>query len=161
MNMKFYLKPVLSVIMLAILLGYAGCGGKKEPGPSEEQKALDALSATWKVAGTNTDVTLDGVSKKADYASFTLTLTGTAGATSYGYTTSGRPALSPWPSSGSWKFGDVIATDVIRDPGTPKEVTGVHYSVSGDNLELTFQYDQAGESRTERVTGVWVFRLSK
>jgi hypothetical protein len=159
MNMKFYLKPVLSVIVLAILLGYTGCGGKKDPGPTEEEKALADLSATWKV-GTSGNVTLDGVSKKADYASFQLTVTGTAGAASYGYTTSGRPALSPWPSSGSWKFGDVIATDIVRDPGTAKEVD-MHYTVNGDNLELTFTYNQAGESRTSKVTGVWVFTLTK
>lgn len=158
--MKFYIKPILSVIALAILLGYTGCGGKKEPGPSDEEKALTALSATWKVAGTNTDVTLNGVSKKADYSGFTLTVSGTAGAATYGYTTAGRPSLSPWPSSGAWKFGDVIATDIIRDPATAKEVD-MHYTVTDTQLELTFTYDQAGESRTSQVTGVWVFRLSK
>src|ERR1043165_4311975 len=119
--MKFYLKPVLSVIALAILLGYTGCGPKKDPGPTEEEQALTNLSATWKVTGgsnSNTDVTLDGVSKKADYSGFQLTISGTAGAASYGYTTAGRPQLSAWPSSGSWKFGTTIATDVVRDPGT-------------------------------------------
>jgi hypothetical protein len=159
MNMKFYLKPILSVFALAILLGYTGCGGGKEPGPTEEEKALADLSATWKV-GTTGNVTLDGVSKKLDYSGFTLTISGTAGATSYGYTTSGRPSLSAWPSSGAWKFGDVIATDIIRDPGTPKEVD-MHYTVNGDNLELTFTYAGTGESRTSKVTGVWVFTLTK
>lgn len=157
--MKFYIKPVLSVIALAILIGYSGCGGGKEPGPSDEEKALSDLSATWKV-GTGGDVKLDGVSKKADYANFTLTISGTAGATSYGYTTSGRPSLSPWPSSGAWKFGDVIATDIVRDPGTAKELD-MHYTVSGDNLELSFVYNQAGESRTSQVTGTWTFTLTK
>lgn len=160
--MKFYLKPVLSVIALVILLGYTGCGPKKDPGPTEEEQALANLSATWKVAGgSNTDVTLDGVSKKADYSGFTLTLTGTAGAASYGYTTTGRPALSPWPSSGSWKFGDPIATDVVRDPGVTDKEVDMHYTVNGDQLELTFTYNHAGESRTDKVTGVWIFRLSK
>jgi hypothetical protein len=161
MNMKFYLKPVLSVVALAILLGYSGCGGGKEPGPSDEEKALTALSATWKVSGTNTDVTLNGVSRKADYANFTLTVSGTAGAATYGYTTAGRPVLSAWPSSGSWKFGDVIATDIIRDPGDTNKELDMHYTVSDTQLELTFIYDKAGESRTSQVTGTWVFRLSK
>ncbi|MEJ0033047.1 MAG: hypothetical protein WDO15_23065 [Bacteroidota bacterium] len=52
--------------------------------------------------------------------------------------------MSPWPSSGSWKFGDPIATDVVRDPGTPKEVD-VHYTVTDNLIELTFTYNQAGE----------------
>ncbi|MEI9920724.1 MAG: hypothetical protein WDO14_18315 [Bacteroidota bacterium] len=159
--MKFYLKPVLSVLALATLLVYSGCGGGGDPGPTEEEKALTSLSATWKVAGgANNDVTLDGVSKKADYNGFTLTISGTAGAASYGYTTAGRPSLSAWPANGSWKFGDPLATDITRDPGTDKEVD-IHYTVTGDQLELTFTYNQAGESRTDKVTGVWIFRMSK
>ncbi len=44
--MKFYLKPVLSVIALVILLGYTGCGPGGDPGPTEEEQALTNLSAT-------------------------------------------------------------------------------------------------------------------
>jgi hypothetical protein len=157
--MKFYLKPVLSVLILAVILGYSGCKGSDPPPTPEDEVQLGKLSSTWKV-GTSGNVTLDGVSKKADYANFQLTLTGTPGATSFGYTTTGRPALSAWPSSGSWNFGSTVATDVVRDKGTAKEVT-MTYTVTDTQLELTFNYNGAGEARTSDVTGTWVFTMTK
>ncbi|HMJ68946.1 MAG TPA: hypothetical protein VK508_08625 [Cyclobacteriaceae bacterium] len=158
--MKFYLKPVLSVVILAVLLGYAGCKGTDNPPTPEDEVQLGKLSSTWKVAGNGTDVTLDGSSRKSEYSNFQLTLTGTPGATSFGYTTTGRPPLSAWPSSGSWNFGSTVATDVVRDQGTSKEVS-MTYTVTDSQLELTFTYNGAGEARTSDVTGVWVFRLTK
>lgn len=157
--MKFYLKPFLSVIVLALLLGYSGCKPGGEVTPPESELQLEKLSATWKV-GANGDVKLDGVSKKGEYADFQLILTGTPGASSFGYTTQGRPALSAWPSSGSWVFGSTISTDIIRDQGTTKEVP-VRYTVTATQLELTFDYNGAGEARTGKVTGQWVFTLTK
>jgi hypothetical protein len=163
-HMKFIFKPVLSVVVLAVLLGYAGCGNNKTPEPSAEEQALTSLNSLWKV-GSNGNVTLDGVSKKADYASFTLTLSGSAGSSSYGYTTAGRPQLSPWPSSGSWVFLDVNdpSTGIKRDPGTPKELNPINYTVSpsGDQLEISFTYLGAGETRNSKVQGAWVFTLTK
>lgn len=157
--MKFYLKPVLSVVVLAILLGYAGCSKSKDPGPSEQDQALTNLSATWKV-GTAGNVTQDGVSKKADYTNFTLTISGTPGADTFNYTTTGRPPLSPWPASGTWKFGTTVATDIVRDSGD--KALNMNYVVSGSNLQLTFTYAGAGETaRTSNVKGVWVFTLTK
>jgi len=159
MNMKFYLKPILSVIALAVLLGYSGCGPNNNPEPPEDEVQLGKLSSTWKV-GTGGNVTLDGVSKKTDYANFQLVITGTAGASSFGYTTSGRPALSPWPSSGTWNFGSTISTDIVRDKASNKEVA-MSYTVTDNQLELTFTYNGAGEARTDKVTGLWVFTLTK
>jgi hypothetical protein len=158
--MKFYLKPILSVIALAIMLGYSGCKGKDpDPTPVDEQQ-LALLSATWKV-GTAGNVTLDNVSKKADYAAFQLVLTGTPGATTFGYTTTGRPPLSAWPSSGDWKFDTAVETSIIRDPGNATKELNVSYTVTETQLELTFTYNGAGEARTSDVTGVWVFTLTK
>lgn len=158
--MKFYVKPILSVLALAVLLTYANCGGSKNPGPSEEEVQLGKVTTTWKV-GTTGNVTLDNVSKKTDYSNFTLVLTGTAGASSYSYTTSGGPDLKPWASAGSWKFGTSVSTDIIRDPGTPKELA-VTYSVTDSQLQLTFNYQGAGESaKTDQVKGQWVFTLVK
>lgn len=158
--MKFYLKPVLSVLVLAVLLGYSGCKPKGEDPRPVEEVQLEKLSSTWKV-GANGDVKLDGVSKKAGYADFQLTLTGTPGATSFGYTTV-RPAglLTAWPSSGSWNFGTNVETEIIRDKGTGKEVT-MSYTVTETQLELTFQYAGAGEQRTSKVNGTWIFTLTK
>lgn len=158
--MKFYVKPVLSVVVLAFLFGYSGCKPNGEdPRPAEEVQ-LEKLSSTWKV-GANGDVKLDGVSKKGEYADFQLILTGTPGATAFGYTTV-RPTglLTAWPSSGSWNFGTDVETQVIRDKGTAKEVS-MSYTVTDTQLELTFQYAGAGEQRTSKVNGTWIFTLTK
>jgi hypothetical protein len=159
-NMKFYLKPILSVLALVVLLGYAGCGGGKSPAPNPIDVQFGKLSGTWKV-GTTGNVTLDGPSKKSDYADFQLVISGTPGATEFDYTRTGGPALSPWPATGKWSFGNTPETDVIRDKGTNKQVD-ITYSVTDTNLELTFTYSGAGEpKRTDKVTGVWVFSLVK
>jgi hypothetical protein len=158
-HMKFYLKSVLSVVVLTLLLGYSGCKPGSNPPIPEDEAQLEKLSGTWTVGG-NGDVTLEGVSKKGDYGNFTLTLTGTPGATSFGYTVSGRPALSAWPSNGSWKFGTTVTTDIIRDPGPTKEVA-MTYTVTDTQLELTFNYTGGGEARTGIVAGRWVFTLTK
>lgn len=156
--MKFYLKPVLSVLVLAVLLGYAGCKGGGSEGPTEEEVQLGKLNGTW-VVGASDDVTLDDVSKKTDYEAFTLTLNGTAGSPSYNYSTAGRPALSPWPSSGTWTFGAAPATQVVRDKGGNKQLD-MNYSVTdAGDLEITFNYAGAGEAG--KVTGTWIFKLTK
>lgn len=158
--MKFYLKPVLSVLAIVVLLGYSGCGPGGGGGPSEEEVQLGQLSTTWKV-GASGDVKLQGSSKKGDYSGFQLVLTGTPGATTYNYTTTGRPALSPWPAAGSWNFGADVTKDIIRDKGTNGEVA-MTYILNGNNLELTFTYTGAGEpARTSEVKGQWVFILTK
>ncbi|HZY79402.1 MAG TPA: hypothetical protein VFE50_07765 [Cyclobacteriaceae bacterium] len=162
--MKFIFKPLLSVIVLAVLFGYAGCGGNKPVEPTKEEEALTKLNTQWKV-GSNGNVTLDGVSKKADYANFTLTLSGSAGSATYGYTTAGRPQLSPWPSGGTWVFTDVNnpAAGIKRDPGVAGKELAVNYTVSatGDQLEISFNYTGAGETRTSKVAGAWIFTLTK
>lgn len=157
--MKFYVKPILSVLALAVLITYANCGGSKNPGPSAEEVQLGKLTTTWKV-GTTGNVTLEGVSKKADYSDFTLTLTGTPGAATYSFTKSGGPDLSAWPSSGSWKFGTDPNKDIIRISGTNE--LPMTYSVTDTQLQLTFNYSGAGESsKTGAVKGVWIFTLVK
>lgn len=153
--MKFYFKPILSVLVLAVLLGYAGCGKDKNPAPSTEEVQLGKLNGTWKV-GTSGNVTLDAVSQPG-YSDFTLTLNGTAGSTSYNYSTAGRPSLSPWPASGTWTFGSDAEKSIIRDPGTDQVI--VNYTATDTQLELTFDYTQGGEAA--KVNGQWVFTLTK
>ncbi len=150
--MKFYLKPILSVVVIVVLLGYSSCGpGGGDPVKPEDEQ-LAKLSSTWKV-GTSGNVTLDGVSKKTDYSGFQLVISGTPGGASFGYTTSGRPALSAWPSSGSWNFGTNVTTDIVRDRGNTSKELPITYTVTDNTLELTFTYNGAGEARTEKVTG--------
>ncbi len=159
--MKVILKPIVSLLALVALLGYSSCGPGSGPGESVEDKQLAALSATWKV-GTSGDVKLDGVSKKTDYSGFQLTITGVPGSSPFGYTTSGRPALSAWPSSGSWVFStSTPESAIIRDQGITSKELPITYTVTATTLELTFNYTGAGEARTDKVTGTWVFTLTK
>lgn len=159
--MKFYLKPILTVIALAVLLGYSGCGGSKNPGPSVEEVQLGKITGTWKVDASNSssDVTLGGVSKRTDYNGFTLVLTGSAGST-YNFVKSGGPTVTPFPANGTWKFGTDPEKDIIIATGA-QALTGT-YSVTDTSLEITFSYTGTGESsRTTEVKGTWVFKLVK
>lgn len=113
---------------------------------------LEKLSKTWKL---NT-VTLDGIDKKSDYTNFQLILSGTKGNTTFGYSTSGRPALSPWKSSGSWEFGVSPETQMIRDKATADELT-MTYAVTETTLSITFTFNGSGFSRTGSVKGQWIY----
>jgi len=144
---------ILSLIgLVAILLTYSSCGGDDPASESVTDVQLGKLAKTWKI---NT-VTLDGVDKKADYAAFQLILSGTKGNTSFGYSTSGRPPLSPWKSSGSWEFGSAIETQMIRDKGTADELA-MTYAVTETTLSITFTFNGAGFSRTGVVKGLWIY----
>jgi len=146
-------KILTLVGLLGVLLTYSSCK-KDDPAPEPiTDVQLGKLAKTWKI---NT-VTLDGVDKKADYPSFTLTLTGTKGNTSFGYTTSGRPSLSPWKASGSWEFGTSPETQMIRDKGTADELA-MTYAVTETTLSITFTFNGAGyPARTGVVKGVWIY----
>ena len=66
------------------------------------------LSNTWKVITAMFNGT-----PQTGYGNFRLTMSGTSGQTIFGYSTSGRPALSPWPASGTFTFGTDIATSFV------------------------------------------------
>jgi len=145
---------ILSLLALvAILLTYSNCGGSKsDPEPITDVQ-LAKLTKTWKIDA----VTLDGADKKADYSAFQLVLSGTKGTTSFGYSTSGRPSLSPWKSSGTWEFGTAPETQVTRDKGTGDELA-MTYTVTETTLSVQFTFNGAGyTSRTGVVKGQWVF----
>ena len=145
---------ILSLLGLVVtLLTYSSCKDNKPTPEPITDVQLGKLSKTWKVDA----VTRDGVDKKTDYAAFQLILTGTKGNTSFGYTTSGRPSLSPWKSSGSWEFGTAPETQIIRDKGTADELP-MTYAVTETTLSITFTFNGAGyTSRTGVVKGQWIF----
>jgi hypothetical protein len=147
-----FLFPCLAVVLL---LTYSGCGPDEPAEPEVPEVQLGMLSAVW----NNTSATLDGVAKTG-YEAFKLTISGTYPTEPYSFSTAGRPALSPWPQSGSWGFGADPATQIIRDKGTAKQVD-MSYTVTATTLEITFQYSGTGESRTSNVSGTWVFTFSK
>lgn len=139
--------------LFAVLVTYANCDGSKPTPEPVTDVQLGKLSKTWKI---NT-VTLDGVDKKADYTAFQLALSGTKGNTSFGYTTTGRPALSPWKSGGTWEFGTAPETQIIRDKGTA-DVLAMTYTVTEATLTVEFTFSGTGyPARTGVVKGAWKF----
>jgi hypothetical protein len=152
--MKVAGKILVGLMVLGVLMTYTGCKKKKgDPEPITDQQ-IEKLSKPWKV----TKATLDGTDVKTkDYPNFTITLTGTKGTTSIGYTTTGRPALSPWASSGSFTFDATTPeTKLTRDDTVP-----VTYSVSETALQISFQYNGKGFSRVGQVGGQWVFEFGQ
>jgi hypothetical protein len=145
---------ILSLLGLVVaLLTYSSCKDDKPTPEPITDVQLGKLAKTWKVDA----VTLDGVDKKADYTAFQLVMSGTKGNTSFGYTTSGRPSLSPWKSSGTWEFGTAPETQIIRDKGTADELP-MTYAVTETTLSITFTFNGAGyTARTGVVKGQWVF----
>jgi hypothetical protein len=147
------LRYLTSIVFIGILLGNAGCGKDKAPEISPEDQQLTKLSKTWKC----TAATL-GSSPQTGYTNFQLVINGTpgSGSTGIGYTTSGRPVgtkSSPWPSSGTFKFGNDFATQLTRDDLLP-----ITYSVSDTQLQMTFVYSGTGfDGRTDVVAGNWVY----
>lgn len=141
--------------IVAVLLTYAGCKGKDpDPEPIADVQ-FDKLKKTWKI---NT-VSLDGTDKTADYTNFQLTFSGTKGVPPFDYSTSGRPSLSPWKSSGKWDFGTAVETQIIRDKGTADELA-VSYNVTESTLTITFNFSGAGyPARTGVVSGDWSFNF--
>lgn len=146
-------KFILSAALIGVLLSYSGCKSPThEPNPKDTQ--ITKLSFTWKL--TKNEAKLDGQAQPG-YDNFQLTASGSAGQTSFGYTTTGRPSLSPWPASGTFTFGTDFATQLVRDDGLP-----VTYSVSDTQLQITFNYTGAGiAGRVNNVKGNWVYTFTK
>ncbi len=141
-------KFLLLVAIIGVLFTYSGCKKKTEPGQSPQDAQLVKLSKVWKL----TAVTLDN-SPQTGYTSFQLTISSTAGQTTFSYTTSGRPALSPWGPNGTFTYGTDFATQLTRDDALP-----ITYSVTDTQLQMTFNYSGAGiPGRVSNVKGNWVF----
>jgi hypothetical protein len=144
------------VAALGALTLIASCGPDTPDRPIEEVQ-LEKLVATWNLS----DVTLDGTTKRAEYTNFKLTVAGVAGQTTFSYTTTGSTALlTPWPRTGSWKFGEPVETVIIRMDNPDLPMT---YSVTDTQLQISFNFTGNGfqPTRTSQVKGQWVFTFTK
>jgi hypothetical protein len=162
-----------SIIVLAVILTISSCGPDPAPQASIEEQQLQKLIATWKITtDTQSDVlfgtTTANVSKKTEYANFQLTISGTPGSSSFGYTTTGKPSgsgnTSPWPSSGTWSFGANPETQVVRDPDKAADKLDMTYAISSDGstLELSFNFTGTGyPARVASIAGQWKFTFKK
>ena len=146
---------------------YAGCGGSSSSGKAAEQTQLESLSKTWKLES----VTLDE-NPRSDFSGVTLTISGTyaAGGT-YAYHMKGTfPNPSPWPNTGTWKFGGktgtALTTQITRDTGD--NLIAMTYTLNGTNLEIKFTLPTSAAgwtggvfSRSGEVKGDWVFEFTQ
>jgi len=150
-KMKSIAKTFILLALAAVLLTYSSCDNTKPPTPTDQEVQLEKLTGTWKA----TSVKKDNVDQ-AGYGNFALTIEGVIGASSFGYSTSGRPSLSPWPSSGKWIFDVDPITSIVRDDGTVDELN-MTYTVTETTLQVTFNFQGTGYAgRVDNVKGQWV-----
>ena len=150
-------RVILLFLSVGILFTLTNCGSDSKPAEPIADQQLTKLSKTWKL----TSVTLDGTAVTTpSYSAFQLVMTGTKGATSFGYTTSGRPSLSPWKTSGTWSFVNGQETTMItRDPDNATDKLDMTYVVSESALEISFNFQGAGYTRVDQVKGNWVYKF--
>lgn len=157
---------LIAIIAIGSLFTFSNCGDSKpaaEPIPDKQFRLLSENNRVWKLTG----VTLDGTSlfksstnPTAPYDNtFTLTISGTKGAASFNYAVAGRPALSPWKASGTWKFGTDPVTQITRDPDITTDKLEMTYNVTDPaaTLSIQFNFQGTGYTRTDQVKGNWVF----
>lgn len=160
--MKLITRILSVLILFSATLFYTSCKDDKKKKP-QEQVQLEKLTTTWELTSAS-----DGQDRTADFPNLILTLSGnfSQGGT-YNYSFTGtRPNPSPWPVSGTWKFGADVSQDIIRDPGTSSEIE-MDYEVTDTGLIISFTVPdgsagwQGGTSRTNSVEGNWVFEFQK
>ncbi len=141
-------KFLLAFALVGTLLTYSGCSKSSGPGQTPQDAQLVKLSKTWKI----TSVTLNNTPQT--YTGFQMVISSTAGQTTFAYSNTARPALSPWASSGTFTFGSDFATGLVRDDSLP-----ITYSVSDTQLQMTFNYTGNGfpGPRVGNVQGTWIF----
>ncbi len=149
--MKSIAKTFIVLALSGVLLTYSSCDKSKPPTPTDQEVQLEKLTGTWKA----TSVKKDNVDQTG-YSNFALTIEGVIGASSFGYSTSGRPPLSPWPSSGKWIFDVDPITSIIRDDKTV-DALNMTYTVSETTLQISFNFQGTGYAgRVDNVKGQWV-----
>ncbi len=165
--MKIASRILSLLILVAVASFYSSCKKDDNNKKTEEETQLGKLKAVWTLESAS-----DGQDRTVDFTDsngpLKLTLEGTyveGGTYNYSFTGT-RPEPSPWPASGTWKFGTNKSTEIIRDPGTASE-TAMNYQVTDTNLILTFNVPDGsagwpgGTSRTRSVSGDWTFTFTK
>lgn len=158
--MKIATRILSAIVLGALTVFYTGCK-PDEPQETLEETQFKKLNSTWAITSAN-----DGTERTADFSDLVLTLSGTfqPGET-YNYSLTGsRPNPSPWPASGTWKFGVNAGNEIIRDPGSVSE-TAMTYSANESTLTVEFNVPEGSMGwpggRIESVEGDWTFVFSK
>jgi hypothetical protein len=166
--MKIASRILSLVILIVIATVYMGCKKSEDEKKTEEQTQLEKLKGVWTIVSAN-----DGGDRTEDFIDDTdpnnkmkLTLEGNyAEGGIYNYSLTGpRPVVSPWPASGTWKFGTNKLTELIRDPNTENEIP-MNYTVTDSDLIIDFVIPADNEGwpggRTGSVVGEWTFTFTK
>ncbi|MBX2897536.1 MAG: hypothetical protein KF763_19000 [Cyclobacteriaceae bacterium] len=149
-----HFKFLLVLVCLVGLCTFMACSPDEQPQPGIEEQQLQKLAKVW-VANT---VTLNGVAQTG-YENFRLSLNG-ATTSPFPYQTNNRPSTSPWPASGTWKFGNDPLSKLARDPASTQQLDMI-YTVSSTELQLSFTFSGTGFSgRSKSVDGQWVFKFT-
>ncbi len=147
-------KFLITLALVGVSAFFWQCGSDPAPATNPQDEQLKKLSQTWKATAVTFNSTpVDGYSPTT--GNFIITMSGTAGQSTFDYSTTGRPAgvKTPWPASGKFTFGTDFSTVVTRDDGIQ-----VTYTVSATQLQMTFTYVGAGfTGRTSNVEGSWSF----
>jgi hypothetical protein len=157
------LKSILSLLVIAGLTTFYVSCKKPDNKKTDEEVQLGKLTQVWVLSSAN-----DGQNRTADFPNLKLTISGSfAQGGTYNYSFTGtRPNPSPWPVSGTWKFGQNVKQDIIRDPGTTNE-KNMTYSVTDTGLTISFNVASGstgfvgGTSRAHSVSGDWTFEFTK
>jgi hypothetical protein len=156
---------ILSLLVLAAFATfYMSCDGGGGDDQSEEQVQFNKLKSDWLVD----KVLEDGDDRTLDFQGTTLTLEGNfVQGGSYLYSFEGpMPDISPFPRTGSWRFGEDPSSQIIRDQD--ENELDMTYEFSGDNntlvIFLNVPEGHPGWGTTGRgksVTGDWEFTFTK
>ena len=155
--MKLVSRILTLLVLASATVFYSSCGGGDDDPKSETDTQIEKLNGTW-VIQSNTDVKQDGGDPTYPYKNMELTITASAGSTSFPWKMTSRPPLSPWKDQGTFEFGDPVATKLTRD-----DKVVVTYSVTDTKLILTFEgFTGSGYTgRVKNVEGDWSFEFAK
>jgi hypothetical protein len=161
--MKLLTRTLSLLTIASLALFFANCGGDDGDDTPVEKTQLGKLVGTWEIESATLEGGTPDEDKTADYAGFTLTLSGTYDDDTddtypYDYSTTNRPDLSPWEASGTWGFVNP-KTQIVRDDGL-----GIIYTLSSDGkLTLEYNFDGPGfpSAKASEVSGDWTLILTK
>lgn len=152
------MKIVVRILSLLLVAGtMVNCDSSGGGSKSAEETQLEKLVGNW----TLNSVTLDG-DPRNDFVDVVMTIAGdfngTGGTYSYSFTGT-FPSPSPWPKTGTWQFDADPNSQIVRLTDNQK----INYTVSGDQLSMTFNYQGGGFAggRVEVVNGDWSFSFTK
>ena len=164
-----YIRTILSLVILGLVICFAGCGGKDDPKPAElndQQKATKALKdgSPWDVTKvvTDSDVTLEDI--KPMTISFGATGSGAdITPSSFSTTSGGVDILWVTESPASWKWSGTDYAEISLTNASTGQLTNVTFIPSVDaptSIELRFQATNPNpDARIGEIGGTYTITL--